>query len=163
MHHGQGRNKHGIAAPTRAGRGSAGRPSGRRNPSYNPPGATPVRAPTGEETMASRSFQRSIRFTNNEWDAVIRAAEKAGLTPGAFVRRAAARAAADDLYLYGGGLTPELAEVIKRTFRGMHFLAWLRHGELSTEGREDDLEDAVEAARSELAELLGETDSDTED
>ena len=113
--------------------------------------------------MATRSFQRSIRFTNNEWDAVIQAAEKAGLTPGAFVRRAAARAAADDLYLYGGGLTPELAEVIKRTFRGMHFLAWLRHGELSAEGREDDLEDAVEAARSELAELLGETDSDTED
>jgi len=43
------------------------------------------KARTGEVTMATRSFQRSIRFTNNEWDAVIRAAEKAGLTSGAFV------------------------------------------------------------------------------
>ena len=60
--------------------------------------------------MAVRSFQRSIRFTNNEWDAVVEAAERAGIAPGSFVRKAAARAAADDLYLYGGGLTPELAE-----------------------------------------------------
>ena len=63
--------------------------------------------------MAIRSFQRSTRFTNNEWDAVVGAAEKAGITPGSFVRKAAARAAADDLYLYGGGLTPELAELIQ--------------------------------------------------
>ena len=45
------------------------------------------------------------------------------LSPGALVRRAAARAAEDDLGLDGGGLTPELAELIKRTFRGVHLLA----------------------------------------
>ena len=75
--------------------------------------------------MAIKSFQRSIRFTQNEWDAVVEAAEKAGTSPGSFVRKAAARAAADDLYLYGGGLTPELAELIKRTFRSVHLLAYL--------------------------------------
>ena len=32
--------------------------------------------------MAIRSFQRSIRFTNNEWDTVVEAAEKAGIAPG---------------------------------------------------------------------------------
>ena len=111
--------------------------------------------------MATRSFQRSIWFSNSEWGAVTRAAEKAGMTPGSFVRKAAARAAADDLYLYGGGLTPELAEVIKRTFRGMHFLAWLRHVELAAEGRESDLEAAAESARSALVEMLDETDADT--
>ena len=58
---------------------------------------------------------------------------------------------------HGGGLTPELAEVIKRTFRGMHFLAWLRHEELAAEGRESDLEAAVESARSALVEMLDET------
>ncbi len=109
--------------------------------------------------MAIRSFQRSIRFTKNEWDTVIEAAEKAGITPDSFIRKAAARAAADDLYLYGGGLTPDLAGVIKRTFRGMHFLAWCRHEELSARGRED----AVEAARNEPADLLGETVPDPED
>ena len=72
--------------------------------------------------MAIRSFQRSIRFTKNEWDTVVEAAEKAGITPGSFMRKAAARTAADDLYLYGGGLTPELAELIERTYRGIYLL-----------------------------------------
>ena len=48
-----------------------------------------------------------------------------------FVRKAAARAAVDDLYLYGGGLTPELAELIERTFRGVHLLAYLKREELA--------------------------------
>ena len=96
--------------------------------------------------MAIRSFQRSIRFTKNEWDAVVEAAEKAGITPGSFVRKAAARAAADDLYLYGGGLAPELAELIKRTFRGVHLLTWLKREELDGKGKGDDFDRAVASA-----------------
>ena len=79
--------------------------------------------------MAKISFQRSIRFTKDEWDAVVESAEKAGMTPGSFVRKAAVRAAADDLYLYGGGLTPELAELIKRSFRSAHLFAYLKREE----------------------------------
>ena len=112
--------------------------------------------------MKTRSFQRSIRFSDLELDAVIQAAEKAGLTPGAFVRKAAARAAADDLHLYGGGLTPELAEVIKRTFRAMHFLAWLKRGELAAASREGDIEAAAESAKRALAAMLEESDTDAE-
>ena len=41
--------------------------------------------------MAIRSLQRSIRFTKNEWDAVVEAAEKAGIIPGSFVRKAVNR------------------------------------------------------------------------
>ncbi len=74
----------------------------------------------------SGHHNRSIRFTKNEWDAVVEAAEKAGITPGSFVRRSAARVAADDLYLYDGGLTPELAELIEKTFRRVHLLAYLK-------------------------------------
>ncbi len=98
--------------------------------------------------MAVRSFQRSIRFTKNEWDAVVEAAEKAGMNPGTFVRKAAARAAADDLYLYGGGLTPELAELIERTFRGVHLLAYLKHEELVGSERAALFDRAAEDARS---------------
>ncbi len=58
-------------------------------------------------------------------------AEKAGLTPGAFVRKATARAAADDLYLYGGGLTPELADLIHRTHRAVHLLTYVKREELA--------------------------------
>ena len=96
--------------------------------------------------MAVKSFQRSIRFTQNEWDAVVEAAEKAGTSPGSFVRKAAARAAADDLYLYGGGLTPELAELIKRTFRGVYSLTWLKREELDGKGKGSAFDRAVAAA-----------------
>ena len=57
-------------------------------------------------------------------------------------------------------MTPELAEVIKRIFRGMHFLAWLRPKEVAAQGGESDVEAAIDAARNPLMELLGETDSD---
>ena len=106
--------------------------------------------------MAIRSFQRSIRFTKNEWDAVVEAAEKAGITPGSFVRKAAARAAADDLYLYGGGLTPEL---IKRTFRGVYLLTYLKQEELDGSDRETLFDRAAEDARIAQIKALGSPDS----
>ncbi len=105
--------------------------------------------------MANRSFQRSIRFTKNEWDAVVEAAEKAGITPGSFVRRAAARAAADGLHLHGGGLTPELAELIERTFRGVHLLAYLKQEELAGSDRETLFDRAAEDARAAQIKALG--------
>ena len=97
--------------------------------------------------MAKISFQRSIRFTKAEWDAVVEAAEKAGLTPSSFVRRAAARTAADDLHLDGSALTPQLAELVKRTFRGVHLLAYLKREELEGSGREELFDRAAEDAR----------------
>ena len=105
--------------------------------------------------MAIRSFQRSIRFTNNEWDAVVEAAEKAGITPGSFVRKAAARAAADDLDLYGGGLTPELAELIERTFRGVYLLTYLKQEELDGCDGKTLFDRAAEEARIAQIKTLG--------
>ena len=112
--------------------------------------------------MATRSFQRSIRFTNNEWDTVIQAAEKAGLTPGAFVRKAAARAAADDLYLYGGGLTPELADLIQRTHRAVHLLTYVKREELAGSEREALFERAAEDASAVQIRVLGTDQSEEE-
>ncbi|MXW85370.1 MAG: hypothetical protein F4Z55_05420 [Boseongicola sp. SB0667_bin_21] len=112
--------------------------------------------------MAKISFQRSIRFTKAEWDAVVEAAEKAGLTPSSFVRRAAARAAADDLRLDGGGLTPELAELVKRTFRGVHLLTYLKREELDASGKGTLFDRAAEDARTAQAKAL-ETESSTLD
>ncbi len=112
--------------------------------------------------MTKISFQRSIRFKKDEWDAVVEAAEKAGMTPGSFVRKAAARAAADDLYLYGGGLTPELAELIKRTFRGVHLLTYLKREELDGSGKGKLFDRAAEDARIAQVKALG-TDRSGED
>ena len=111
--------------------------------------------------MAIRSFQRSIRFTKNEWDAVVEAAEKAGITPGSFVRKAAARAAADDLYLYGGGLTPELAELIQRTFRGVYALTWLKREELDGKGESTVFARAVASAVIAQDETMEPSESET--
>ncbi len=108
--------------------------------------------------MAIRSFQRSIRFTENEWDTVVEAAEKAGITPGSFVRKAAARAAADDLYLYGGGLTPELAELVARTYRGIYLLTYLKQEELEASDRKSLFDRAAEEARIAQNKVLGSTD-----
>ncbi|MCY4408401.1 MAG: hypothetical protein OXC15_18695 [Rhodospirillaceae bacterium] len=112
--------------------------------------------------MAIRSFQRSIRFKNNEWDAVVEAAEKAGITPGSFVRKAAARAAADDLYLYGGGLTPELAELIERTYRGVYLLTYLKQEELDGSDRKTLFDRAAEEARIAQIKILGMDDESAE-
>ena len=112
--------------------------------------------------MANKSFQRSIRFTKNEWDTVVEAAENAGITPGSFVRKAAARAAADDLYLYGGGLTPELAALIERTFRGVHLLAYLKQEELAGADRGALFDRAAEDARAAQIKVLGTDDESAE-
>jgi len=77
------------------------------------------------------------------------------MSPGSFVRKAAARAAADDLYLYGGGLTPELADLIKQTFRGVYLLAYLKRDELDGSDRKDLFGRAVADARTAQDETLG--------
>ena len=83
------------------------------------------------------------------------AAERLDMMPGAFVRDAAARAAADELGLDEGRLTPELVELFKRTFRGVHLLALLKHDELEQAGKAGDFEEAAKAARIVQDETLG--------
>ncbi|MDE0347214.1 MAG: hypothetical protein OXI66_15755, partial [Boseongicola sp.] len=82
--------------------------------------------------------------------------------PSSFVRRAAARAAAEDLRLNGGGLTPELAELVKRTFRGVHLLTYLKREELDASGKGTLFDRAAEDARTAQAKAL-ETESSTLD
>ena len=81
---------------------------------------------------------------------------------GSFVRKAAARAAADDLYLYGGGLTPELAALIERTFRGVHLLAYLKQEELAGADRGALFDRAAEDARAAQIKVLGTDDESAE-
>ena len=76
-------------------------------------------------------------------------------SPGSFLREAAARAAADDLYLYGGGLTPELAELIERTYRGIYLLTYLKQEELEGSDRKNLFSRAVEDARIAADDTLG--------
>ena len=105
--------------------------------------------------MAVRTYPHSIRFSSDEWRAVSEAAERLDMMPGAFVREAAARAAAGGLDPDEGRLTPELIELFKTTFRGVHVLAFLKRQELVELDRLEDFERAVEHARSLQDETLG--------
>lgn len=97
--------------------------------------------------MAIQRSQRSIRFSDGEWDAVVQAAERNDMTPAVFVREAAAYAVAQELDLDDGRLPPELIELFKRTFRGVHLLAYLKREELDTADRGEDFKRAAEAAK----------------
>ena len=52
-------------------------------------------------------------------------------------------------------MTPELAELIKRTFRGVHLLAFLRREELDESGRKDLFRRAAADARAAQDKTLG--------
>ena len=107
--------------------------------------------------MTIQRSQRSIRFSDGEWDAVVQAAERNDMTPAVFVREAAAYAAAQELDLGEHRLTPELIEIVKRTFRGVHLLAFLKREELAELGKVDDIERAAEAAKIAQSETLGQS------
>ena len=55
-----------------------------------------------------------------------------------------------------------LPELIRRTFRGVHLLAYLKHEELMQIGRSEDFESAVEDARTVQHETLGPDDESAE-
>jgi len=97
--------------------------------------------------MAAPRFQRSIRFSKSEWDAICKAAEQHQMKPAEFVREAAAGVAAREIDLEDGRLTPALVEMIERTFRGVHLLTYLKHEELAAQGRKGDFERATKAGR----------------
>ena len=110
--------------------------------------------------MAIRRRQRSIRFSNDEWSAIVEAANRNDMTPGEFVRETASHAAADRLDLKEARVTPELIELLKRTFRGVHILTYLKHAQFS-DGRDDErFQQAVESARTAQSRLLRPGDGD---
>ena len=112
--------------------------------------------------MAKPRFQRSIRFFESEWNAVCEAAELRNMKPAEFVREAAASVAAREIDLDDGKLTPALVEMIERTFRGVHLLAYLKHEELAALGRHEDFRRATEAGQIAEAETLNREELDEE-
>ena len=90
----------------------------------------------------------SIRFSQEEWETISRAAVRHVITPGEFVRKAAIRDAAENDGLTDVPLTPELVELIRRTFRGVHVLAFLKREQLGQAGRQDQFDSAAMAART---------------
>lgn len=104
--------------------------------------------------MPSKRHPHSIRFSEEEWNSIIAAANRNDISPAGFVRSVSARAAAEELNLAEPSLTLELIELMKRTFRGVHVLAYLKHEELAQANEQDTFRRATIAARTAQSETL---------
>ena len=83
------------------------------------------------------------------------AAREIGISPATFARNAALRAAADSEVDPAGALPPEFLELVKRIYRSTYILSTLKRDELIREGRREELDHTVQAARQAQALLLG--------
>ena len=104
--------------------------------------------------MPPKRFPHSIRFSEEEWNSIIAAAKRNDISPADFVRNVSARATAEELDLAEPRLTPELIELMKRTFRGVHLLAYLKHEQLAQTGHQDTFQRAAMAAQTAESETL---------
>ena len=109
--------------------------------------------------MPVKRHPHSIRFSQEEWESISRAAAQYEIAPGEFVREAARRVAAEKNGLSDVQLTPELTELIKTTFRGVHVLAYLKREQLHLAGEQERFKRAVKAAQT--AQLDAFTSSDS--
>lgn len=110
-------------------------------------------APAG----AGRSERRnphSIRFLDPEWERIEAFAGERGLTGPEFVRFAALAAIGDGPR--AAGAADRLAPLIERTYRSCYMMATKLRDEMIAEGRGDEMEALIEAARAAQRELLGE-------
>ena len=109
--------------------------------------------------MPVKRHPHSIRFSREEWESVASAAARYKIAPGEFVREAAGRVAAEENGLSDVQLTPELIELIKKTFRGVHVLAYLEREQLHRAGEQEQFQHAVKAAQAAQSETLATSDS----
>ena len=104
--------------------------------------------------MPVKRHPHSIRFSQEEWESISRAAARHEIAPGEFVREAAGRVAAEQDGLSDVQLTPELIELIKTTFRGVHVLAYLKREQLHRAGEQERFKRAVGASRTAHLQIL---------
>jgi len=109
--------------------------------------------------MPVKRHPHSIRFSPEEWKSITRAATRHEFAPGEFVREAAVRIAAKENGLSDVQLPPDLIELIKKTFRGVHVLAYLEREQLELAGEQERFRRAAGAAQAAQLKTLAGSDS----
>ena len=102
---------------------------------------------------ADGTTPRTFRFPDSEWERVEACAEARGMTAAEFVRSAVG--AALDAGPGAAGAADRLAPLIERTFRYSYMLATRMRDDMLAEGRDDEVEALVRAARALQDELTG--------
>ena len=90
---------------------------------------------------------RGIRFTQSEWEKVRMAAERRNISAAEFVRATILDVARDTNGIGTDAKLADLAPLIERTFRYAYILATLKRDEMLRDGRGDEVEDLIAAAR----------------
>lgn len=104
---------------------------------------------------ADRRTPRTIRFTDSEWESVSQAAAAANISTATFARNAILNAIAEPAAASGSALPPGILELVKRTYRSAYILSTLKRDDMIREGRQEQLENTVRAARDAEAQVLG--------
>ncbi|MCY4560070.1 MAG: hypothetical protein OXF79_27660 [Chloroflexi bacterium] len=107
-------------------------------------------APDGEaagERPEDARRNRTIRFSDSEWEEVRRAALKHDTPPTEFVRETILALARNPESTVSGALAPSLVPLIERMFRYTWFLATEKRDAMVREGREAELDALVAEAR----------------
>ncbi len=108
--------------------------------------ATKTRAnPPGKQTEPRAP--RSIRFSDDEWTEIERAAHARGMTAAELVRHVAVSLASGKLNPNSPPIPPEFTAQIERIYRGVYFLSTLKRDELIREGRQHECEQIRKDAR----------------
>ena len=119
----------------------------------NEPKAAETDANANEKDAVPRT-PRSIRFSDSEWATVEQAAKDRGMTAAELVRHAAMSLADGKLINGGIAFTPGHATLLERIFRTTYILATLKRDEMVHEGRGNEMDTMVKAARELQTSLL---------
>lgn len=103
-----------------------------------------------EEKRSHARTLRTIRFSDFEWELVENAARRSGIAAAEFARNAALAAAEDKSAAIPSGISAQ----IERIYRGVYLLSTLKRDEMVREGRQDELDRTIKAARESQVSLL---------
>ncbi|MDD9979855.1 MAG: hypothetical protein OXU81_00585 [Gammaproteobacteria bacterium] len=102
---------------------------------------------TAAERPEDARRNRTIRFSDSEWEEVKRAAVLRDTAPTEFVRETILALARSPGSGVSGAIAPSLAPLIERMFRYTWFLATEKRDAMVREGREEEVEALVAEAR----------------
>ena len=100
---------------------------------------------------------RGIRFSDSEWEEVKKAAEERDVPAGKIVRDTVLDLARGRTGTKSGALPAGHAALLERVYRGVYILSTLKREEMLRQGRGQELDEIVQAARDAQAEALKET------
>ena len=108
-----------------------------------------------DEKLTGTRSPRTVRFTDAEWAKVQRAAAAVNISTATFARNAVLNALVEPTETSDGALPPGMLELVKRTYRSAYILSTLKRDDMIREGRQEQLERTVQAARDAEAHVLG--------